>query len=1015
MLAEGFSTRRGRRGARLHRDGVNGKLRGRKGSRMTAITSGGAIPDMADYEVVVEPSGHRVGSINEDFAIESMAGDVFQLGNASWKILRVEPGTVRVEDARGQPPSIPFWLGEAPGRTRELSTAVSDFRRAVDSHLAGGSAGDIERTIARVGECPGVSLEAARQAVEYLAAGRAALGVIPSEETLVLERFFDDSGGMQLVVHSPLGSRVNRAWGLALRKRFCQRFDFELQAAATDDAIVLSLGPTHSFPLEEVFQYLRVETARDLLVQAVLVAPMFTSRWRWNATRALAVLRWRAGKRVPPRFQRMDADDLVAVVFPDQVACQDNLPGAREIPSHPLVDQTLRDCLVEAMDIDGFEALLRSMAAGEKRLVARDTTEPSPFAQEILTARPYAFLDDAPLEERRTQAVHSRRWLDPRAASDLGALDASAIERVRGEAWPAPTTADELHEGLTLLGYATAGEGRSFGWTTLFDELCRAGRATSLRTAHGAELWVTAERLPEARAAFSSGNPGGLVVDPEVTPPRDAAARSWEPEAALVELVRGRLEALGPTTVRALAAESGLPPSSIEAALALLESEGFVLRGRFTPGTGEGEWCERRLLARVHRYTLGRLRSEIEPVAEADYVRFLLSWQRATPESRMRGPDGVAAVLGQLEGFEIPAAAWEAEILTTRVVDYQPSWLDSLCLSGRFVWLRRSPAPGRAGRAQSPVRGTPVALVSRASLAALGPAPREEVPELGAAAARVQGHLAACGASFFDDIVHGSRLLRTEVENALGELAAMGLVTSDSFAGLRALLVPSTLRARAGGRRRSSGHVLGMESAGRWSLLAPPAAAGGAALESERVEVVARALLRRYGVVTRRLVERETALPPWRDLLRAYRRLEARGEIRGGRFVAGFSGEQYALPEAVEALRAARRAERASVLVSVSGADPLNLVGIVTPGERVPAILSNRVLFRDGVPVARKIGARVEVLTPLPGAGSALAQPAERWALETALVRRAVPESSRSHRNQARVRAEAGGARSQVG
>ena len=480
MLADGFSTRRGRRGARIHRDGTHGKLRGRKGSRLAAITSGGAIPDMADYDVVADPSGHRVGSINEDFAIESMAGDVFQLGNTSWRILRVEPSVVRVEDARGQPPSIPFWLGEAPGRTKELSIAVSDLRREVDERLG---ATDLDRTIAWLGELPGIGAEAARQAIEYLAAGRIALGVVPSQETIVLERFFDDSGGMQLVVHAPFGSRINRAWGLTLRKRFCQRFDFELQAAATDDAIVLSLGPTHSFPLEEVFQYLRAESVRELLIQAALIAPMFKSRWRWNATRALAILRWRAGKRVLPRFQRMDADDLVAVVFPDQVACQDNLPGAREIPDHPLVKQTIDDCLVEAMDIHGFEALLRDMAAGNKRLVARDTTEPSPFAQEILTARPYAFLDDAPLEERRTQAVYARRWLDPRAASDLGALDLAAIERVRSEAWPAPASPDELHEGLTLLGFATEAEGRSFGWSGFFDDLCGSRRATSFRTA----------------------------------------------------------------------------------------------------------------------------------------------------------------------------------------------------------------------------------------------------------------------------------------------------------------------------------------------------------------------------------------------------------------------------------------------------------------------------------------------------------------------------------------------------
>ncbi|HVW27163.1 MAG TPA: DEAD/DEAH box helicase [Polyangiaceae bacterium] len=979
MLAEGFSTRRGRRGARIHRDLVNGKIRGRKASRLVAITSGGAIPDMADYEVVVDPTNQRVGTINEDFAIESMQGDIFQLGNASWKILRVEPGTVRVEDARGKPPTIPFWLGEAPGRTRELSSAVSLFRERIDRELGDAAPERVDRVIQRVAGEPGVPLEAARQAVEYLAAGRAALGVIPTENTLVLERFFDDSGGMQLVVHAPLGSRINRAWGLALRKRFCQRFDFELQAAATDDAIILSLGPTHSFPLDEVFDYLRAETARELLVRAALLAPMFGTRFRWNATRALAVLRFRGGKRVPPRFQRMDADDLTAVVFPDQVACQENAkPGDREIPDHPLVQQTIRDCLVEAMDVDGFEELLCAIAAGKKRLVARDTVEPSLFTQEILTARPYAFLDDAPLEERRTQAVYARRFLDPRSARDLGALDASAIERVRSEAWPQASNSDELHEALVLLGFATESEGARSGWRGFFDELCARGRAAQVRLPSGRVVWVTAERWAELALALSA-DLGGVALEPSPPlPPVRAAARAPEdPDAALVEVFRGRLEAVGPTTAALLAADAGVALYRAESALAALESEGFVLRGVFTAGATETEWCERRLLARVHRYTLGRLRSEIEPVSQADYLRFLASWQKVLPEAKMRGPDAVAAVLTQLEGFEAPAAAWEAEILPSRVVDYEPAWLDALCLSGRFVWFRRSAS---ASRSVAPVRATPIALVTRASSSAFRGA-ASEAPELGSAAARVRHFLDARGASFFDDVVRGTQASRAEVEDGLAELVASGLVTSDSFAGLRALLVPAKLRDRPFYRRRA--RVVGMESAGRWSLLGHSHAAAGAGDdEGSDVEVLARALLRRYGVVSRRVLERESALPMFRELLRTYRRLEARGELRGGRFVAGWAGEQYALPEAVEALRSVRRSAQGGVLVSLSAADPLNLVGIVTPGERVPAILSNRVLLRDGVPVARKVGAAVEILSTDDVENS------DRRLLETALARR---------------------------
>ncbi|HEX3594068.1 MAG TPA: DEAD/DEAH box helicase [Polyangiaceae bacterium] len=991
MLADGFSTRRGRRGARIHRDLVNGKIRGRRGSRLTAITSGGAIPDMADYEVVVDPTNQKVGTINEDFAIESMQGDIFQLGNASWKILRVEPGTVRVEDARGAPPTIPFWLGEAPGRTRELSSAVSRFRAAVDARLGDGTPPLIDAAIAALAAEPGIPVAAARQAVEYLAAGRAALGCIPTEDTLVLERFFDDSGGMQLVVHAPLGSRINRAWGLALRKRFCQRFDFELQAAATDDAIVLSLGPTHSFPLEEVFGYLRVETARELLVKAALLAPMFGSRWRWNATRALAVLRWRGGKRVPPRFQRMDADDLTAVVFPDQVACQENVaPGDREIPDHPLVQQTIRDCLVEAMDVEGFEELLRDIAGGKKRLVARDTVEPSPFTQEILTARPYAFLDDAPLEERRTQAVYSRRFLDPRSAQDLGALDEAAIDRVRSEAWPVPATPDELHEALVLLGFVTEEEGARGNFRPFFEQLRGARRAAEVVAPSGRLLWVAAERWAELALALGVelGEGARLVTTPEFPPLRVAAAAPADPEVALVELLRGRLEALGPTTARALATDAGLALYRVESALASLESEGFVLRGIFTAGATGTEWCERRLLARIHRYTLGRLRSEIEPVSQADYMRFLASWQRTLPDTKMRGPEAVATVLSQLEGFEAPASAWESEILPSRIVDYEPAWLDALCLSGRFVWLRRS-SGARTARSSGPVRATPIALVGRASATAFRGVLREEPLELGGLSTRVHVYLEARGASFFDDIVRGIAASRSEVEEALAELVSNALVTSDSFAGLRALLVPAAVRARLLRRGRSA-RFPGMESAGRWSLLAvahePAFDRTGPGVADEALGIVASALLRRYGVVSRRVLERETALPPWRELLRVYRRLEARGELRGGRFVAGWAGEQYATPEAVEALRAARRSARSGLLVSLSAGDPLNLVGIVTPGDRIPAIASNRVLFKDGVPVARKVGAAVEILSAADVEGG------DRSALETALVRRPVPE-----------------------
>ncbi|HEU0185362.1 MAG TPA: ATP-dependent DNA helicase, partial [Blastocatellia bacterium] len=677
MLAEGYTTRLGRRNAYLHHDAVNHRLRARKGARLTALTNGGAIPDTADFDVILDPEEIFIGTVNEDFAVESLAGDIFQLGNTSWRITRVEKGRVRVVDAEGQPPTIPFWLGEAPGRTDELSTAVSRIRNEITER---------SDAPAWLTDQLGIGQAASEQLIEYLTTAKLALGVMPSQQTLVLERFFDESGGTQLVIHSPFGSRLNRAWGLALRKRFCRKFNFELQAAATEDAIILSLSLSHSFPLEDIFDYLKSASVRDLLIQALLDAPMFTARWRWNSNRALAIVRRRGGRKIPPQLQRMESEDLLAAVFPDQVACGENIVGDREIPDHPLVAQTIRDCLEEAMDIDGLEALLASIEKGEKILVARDLREPSPLSMEILNARPYAFLDDAPLEERRTQAVMSRRWLDPETAADLGTLDQAAIDQVREESWPQAESADELHDVLLQLGFITAAEG--LAWEEYFAELASDGRAANL---HAGEkvFWVAAERLPHLLAVYPDAK-----LEPEIKAPANEIT-TVSPDEGLVEILRGRLEAIGPVTAESLAGTMALPVYTIESALMSLESEGFVMRGRFTPGaapgTGPIEWCVRRLLARIHRHTLNRLRKEIEPVSPADFMRFLLSWQRVSPGDRGEGPESLSAIVDQLEGFEAAAGAWEGEILPARLESYEPEWLDSLCLSGRIVWTRLSP------------------------------------------------------------------------------------------------------------------------------------------------------------------------------------------------------------------------------------------------------------------------------------------------------------------------------------
>ena len=963
MLSEGFATSRGRRGAYLHRDEVNQRIRARRSARLTAITNGGAIPDNFDYEVRLEPEGLRVGSVNEDLALESAAGDIFQLGNHSYQILGVQQGVVRVADAAGKPATLPFWLGEAPARSDLLSTSVNAIREGIEARHA-----DLDEVIVWLREETSIGEMAARQLAEYLVAARIALNAMPTRTRVVLERFFDETGAMHLVLHAPFGSRINRAWGLSLRKRFCRSFNVELQAAATEDAIVLSLGPTHSFPLEEVFQFLRPENVREVLVQAMLDAPMFQTRWRWNATRALALLRFRGGKKVPPPFQRMQADDLLALCFPDQVACLENVTGDREVPDHPLVRQTIDDCLHEAMDIEGLEALLERVHAGQLELLARDLTEPSPLAQEILNAKPYAFLDDAPLEERRTHAVLSRRWLDPTRASDLGALDTDAIERVRREAWPDPRDKEEMHDALLLHQCLTDEEARQPQWLEWLNELMAAGRATRF-TVDAQAFWAAAERLPVLQAAWPSGAPETTVRVPD-----RHRRRSWGAEDAKREIIRGRLQAAGPLAADDIARTLHLPRLSVEGALLALEGEGFVLRGTFTPGANDTEWCERGLLARIHRYTLNRLRKEIEAVSATDYLRFLSSWQHAVPDARMEGPEGLAAILEQLEGMEAGAAAWEADVFPLRMRGYDPSWLDQLCISGRVTWSRRTPPTGRAS---SPIRTSPIAFARR-SQASTWRFRTGGAETLSTDASLALEMLRGSGASFFDDVVSITGLLPTRVESALGELVSRGLVTADGFTGLRALLAPDAKRQRRGRRAVAA---YSMEAAGRWSMLPDPP-------EQHDIESIAWALLRRWGVVFRRVLDREGDLPPWYMLLRVYRRLEAQGLIRGGRFVSGFAGEQYALPEAVTALRRARRAPRTGELVSISGADPLNLVGIITPGHRVPATPKNRILFRDGAPIALQEGSETHFLEE---------PDSERWALTQALRRQPLPRAVRAY------------------
>lgn len=957
MLGDGISTRRGRAGAFLHLDRIHGKARGRRGAQLAALTSGGAIPDKADYAVVEDATEAVVGSVDEDFAIDSMVGDIFQLGSHSWRIRRVEQGRVRVEDAKGQPPNIPFWNGEGLARTEELSAEVAALRRELWARLA---AGDEDGARALLTDTCGLCPEGATQALGYLAEGAAALGAVPTQECLVAERFFDEAGGMQLVIHAPFGARINRAFGMGLRKKFCRAFDFELQAAATDDAILLSLGPQHSFPLEAIFHFLHEHAVDEALVQAALQSPMWETRWRWNATRSLAVLRQQGGRRTPPPILRMRAADLLAAVFPEQAGCQDNHGGQLpELPDHPLVHETTRDCLEEVMDAEGLKRVLRRLHGGEISAVARDTVAPSPFSHGILAANPFAFLDDAPLEERWARQVKTARpgELSLRGG-DLLALDPRAIEAVvesvRIGADP-PRDPDELHDLLCaplLLAPHPA-------WGAHFAALVAAGRATSAWLSSGtgtekSERWTAAESLPLLRALWPAAR-----LDPPLALPASLDV-TLDPDDAAVRLVRAYVPTCGPVTARALATALCLPLSTIEAALARIELDGIVLQGKFTPAALAGlepdvEWCERRLLHRIHRLTLGRLREEIRAVSPAELVRFLLRWQHVQPGTQLHGPEGLLHVIEQLEGLELPAQAWEKEILPRRVANYEAAWLDELCLSGEVAWGRLAPLPAEGVEPGELPRGAgKVALFLRAHapfLVTPAAAPATEWPHLSPLARKIAGTLER-GAAFAADLQSALSASAADVEEALWELARAGAITSDGFAGLRALCEPQ------GGRNWPRRALRG-----RWSLLsrefgerpAPDPFADGSPVE------LARLYLRRYGIVARALLSRETGAPPWRALLDVYRRLEARGEIRGGRFVAGLQGEQFALPEAIESLRALRRASaEAAEEIEVATTDPLNLVGIVTAGPRVPAVRGHVLRYRDGAPleVTRPLASR---------------------------------------------------------
>ena len=1014
MLSDGIASQRGRYGAYLHRDRVNKQLKARRGSRMIAIINGGAIPETALYNVVTEPEGNMVGTLHEDFAVESMKGDIVLLGNTSWRILRIESaGRILVEDAHGAPPSLPFWLGEAPGRTEELGRQLGELRQSisdltpntvpglVSQRLVNQSSPEVMNAVSWLKHECGLDDSGAEQAVEYIVTGRAVLGAVPTFNTIIAERFFDEGGGMQLIVHAPFGMRVNKAWGLSLRKRFCVSFNFELQAAATDNGVNIALAEQHSFPLADVFHFLHENTVKEVLQQAALLSPLLETRWRWDANRALALLRYWNGKKIPLQVQRTRSADLLASVFPDAAACQENADGPIQVPDHPLIREVMKDIFHEAMDLDGLKRVLREIYSGEIKCIAVDTPVPSVFSHEILNTNPYAFLDDAPLEERRARAVELRRTLPDSVLQEVGALDPAAIAEVRAGAWPDVRDADELADTLQTLialpeevrssplistddtdrrGHTPAcvvpgSNAASSSWSSFFHQLTASNRAVRARLAaaqpgapppqqaktelagdpragvHDSSdtwFWVSSERAKTFQAIY-----------PEAqfeTPPPDVENAPASTDDALKALITGWLMHLGPMTASRLSQVLHLPVAEIDKTLLRIESTGLILRGTFDKLEGsETQWCERRLLARIHRLTLGSLRKQIEPVNAATFMRWLFRWQHVAPGSQVRDEHGVLEVLRQLQGFEVPASAWERQVLDRRISNYDPKFLDQLCLTGAVGWGRLSPHPAMledstSGRRVVPTSVAPITFFVRdtaewmalPSVRSTHENAERETSGLGPGGREVLTFLRSRGASFFADIVRGAGKLKAEVETALWELVAGGLVTADGFDNLRALLDPKRRSGHGAGKSNRPRH-----SAGRWSLLYPPEEGDS----GHALEAVCRVLLARYGVVFRELLARESMLPRWRELLITFRRLEDRGEIRGGRFINSFIGEQFALPIAAESLRAMKNIPLSDETITISAADPLNLAGIVVPGERVPAISGKYVSFKDGIVV----------------------------------------------------------------
>jgi len=989
-------------------DRIGARVRARRGARMAAITSGGTIPESGNLDVVIESQGRKIGDVEEDFAQESSRGDIFALGSMPWRVLGISRNRFLVEPAPGMAPSLPFWQTEAAGRSPALSSEVSELRGEIFERIARGDEAAAAAFLSA--ECA-MDDRAARQAIDYVRRGQGALGAIPNQRTIVVERFFDGLGGTQVVIHSPFGMRVNRGLGLAIRKRLCQSFDFEIQASAIDDAVLLALNARHSFPLESLMAMISSRSVRHVLGQALLAAPMFEVRMRHVATRALAVMRSSRGRKVPAWIQRLRAQELAAAIFPGREACQENRPPDVELPEHFIATETMHECLTESTDIGRIEELLRAIEQGATRVVTVDAIAPSVFAHRILLAWDYSFLDDGERANRRSRTVSLNRAMaeDVLRTEDLSAmLAADAVESVEAEVSGRAMARrardrDELYQMIrahgalatSVLEERVAGEANA-----VLSALEGEGRVVRVRFSSGAaEMLIAGEDV----ALFGAAYPDALFErHAEAQPPVESSLPALEADDAEREIVRRAMATSGPVEIAELAERLKMAPATLEKHLLALEAKGLIFRGHFTPrrpalGATRGravtagaataspeQWCDRYNLEKIHRLTLNRLRAETEPCADHDYAAFRLRWNHVGGAGIAADQSGVAAVLEQLSGVALSPELWERAILPARIPGYRPEWLDLLCLGGEVVWAA---VPGEDAADEVPARITFLrrrrAGAARFNEAAADDAAAEFTDR---DERRVFLALAAGGAQYLDQLAERAGMAERTVLAALWRLAAAGRVSNDSFAPLRLLwAAPEAVRAMAPGAHRRARHDAALRArlrssvTGRWSALGtgtaaqaaapvPSTGSGGAggiagsapsgageacasARVSERDLARERAetLLNRNGIVTREMLGLESEPMAWHEISFALRRMEYAGSIRRGYFVRGLSGEQYALPAALEMLAASRNLNPAREHpIALSAADPANPYGAVLPGCGVAREAGNFVVLRAG-------------------------------------------------------------------